>query len=122
MVVGGGAVTGVKSWHSGWEGMRGVCAPSSLRGSSLRKVSLEEPPLQRMETNSKPAWPLSSRVTLEPPLVVAGPSLCNPRARQGTRANGTSVVQEAPGGLCSPGLHAGALPLCLPRSCAGHRM
>lgn len=76
-----GAVTGVKSWHSDWEGVHGICVPSAPRGISWRKVSLEEPHLQRMETNSKPAWPLSSPVTLEPPLVVTGPSLCNRRAQ-----------------------------------------
>lgn len=76
-----GADTGMKSWHSDWEGMHGICAPSAPRGSSWRKVSLEEPCLQRMETNSKPAWPLSSRVTLEPPLAVTKPSLCNLRAQ-----------------------------------------
>lgn len=105
--------------------MGGASAPSAPRGSSLGKVSLEESPLKRTETNSKPAWPLSSRVTLEPPLVVTGPSLCNLRA----------VVRLAgePGewGMCNSGCSCGALPtwspraraaLCPPHSWAEHRL
>lgn len=59
--------------------MGGASAPSAPRCSSLRKVSLEESSLKRMETNSEPAWLLSSHETLEPPLEVTGPSLCNLR-------------------------------------------
>lgn len=65
---------------SAGEGMAGASAPFAHRGSSLREVFLEEPLLQRMEANSKPAWPLSSHVTLEPPLAVTGRSLCNLKA------------------------------------------
>lgn len=92
--------------------MGGASDPSAPRGSSLGKVSLEESPLKRKETNSKPAWPLSSHVTLEPPLAVTGPSLCNLRA----------VVRLAgePGewGMCNSGSCCGALPTWSPGACA----
>lgn len=45
------------------KGWAGLVLPFLPRGLSLRKVSSEEPALQRMEANSKPAWPLSSHGT-----------------------------------------------------------
>lgn len=105
------------------KGWAGPVLPLPPRDSSLGKVSLEE--LKRIETNSKPAWPLSSHVTLEPPLAVTGPSLCNPRAvvrlageaGEWGMCNSGSSVEPYP-----PGPHVPVLPLCLPHSWPEHRL